>query len=94
MKISKNERGKFSFLLLTLNNFTSFSNASIIEFEQVNVSWEISFHHERVTLTFLTPITRQGLLQKHFIDCFRKLSPKALIQYFVDLNQSSTNVGI
>ena len=28
------------FLLLTLNNFTSFSTVSIVDFDQVNGSWD------------------------------------------------------
>ena len=28
------------FLLLTLNNFTTFSKVSIVDFEQVNAGWE------------------------------------------------------
>ena len=39
------------FLLLTLNIFHTFSKVSIVEFEQVNVSWEPILHLKKQVFT-------------------------------------------
>ena len=46
------------FLLLTLNYFISFSSVSIVDFEEVNVSWVANY---RITAVKFSTITKKNL---------------------------------
>ena len=43
LTIKSPERRCSGDFIVTLNNFTPFSSVSIVEFEQVNISWKVAF---------------------------------------------------
>ena len=84
------------FLLLTLNMFRTFSTVSIVDFEQVNVSWESRDLIEGgASETFWKILVfRRSIPRFYCKSCINKFETKLTANYYIDLRSLENSLEI